>query len=348
MPDKERTSSGLVRSRTPVRGRRPGRLKVPRESGALVSEFQQSRILTSALEEAAKCGYELTTITAIVGHAGVSRKTFYELYESREGCFRALFQEAVTQIAELVAPLYTDGDGAWSERVRVALCALLGFLEGNRDLGAFVLEYAAEGVNGDAESRVWLLEALRRVIEDGASRPSARHGSSPLMAEVVVGGVLAVLHSRLQERSGHLMALVNPLMWTIVLPHLGPAAAAAELHRSVPRPAAVRRPTKPAADPLDDLEMRVTYRTARVLATVAERPGRSNVEIGADADVFDAGQISKLLARLEGYGLIENLGAGHVHGAPNEWRITRRGMEVDRAIRRRFAADSVTHGTQQA
>ena len=66
----------------------------------------------------------------------------------------------------------------------------------------------------------------------------------------------------------------------------------------------------------------------------------------ADAEVFDAGQISKLLARLEGYGLIENLGAGHVHGAPNEWRITRRGVDVDRAIRRRFAADGVSRRTQ--
>lgn len=346
MSDGERASSGLARSRTPVRGRRPGRLKVPDESGALVSEFQQSRILTAALEEAAKCGYELTNVTAIVSHAGVSRKTFYELYESREGCFSALFREAVTQVAELVGPLYTDGEGPWSERIRTALCSLLEFLEGNRDLGAFVLEYAAESVNGDVESRAWLLERLRRVIEDGSAQAPVRHASSPLMAEVVVGGVLAVLHSRLQVRSGSLMALVNPLMWTIVLPHLGPAAAAAELQRSVPKLTPVRRPTKPAADPLEDLEMRVTYRTARVLASVAEGPGRSNVEIGADAEVFDAGQISKLLARLEGYGLIENLGAGHVHGAPNEWRITRRGVEVDRAIRRRFAADSMSRGTK--
>ena len=63
--------------------------------------------------------------------------------------------------------------------------------------------------------------------------------------------------------------------------------------------------------------MRLTYRTLRVLGAVAERPGASNREVGAAAGMTDQGQISKLLARLEGLGLIANVGAGHVKGAPN-------------------------------
>jgi AcrR family transcriptional regulator/DNA-binding MarR family transcriptional regulator len=309
---------------------------VPRAPAAVISEFQHSRVLAAALEEASACGYEQTSVTAIVARAGVSRKTFYELYESREGCFRAVFEEAVAQIAEVLEPLYADGAKKWSERVRAALAALLAFVESNREAGAFVLEYVVEGANKDSESRKWLLEHLRRVVEDGSEQAKAGHESSPLTAEVVVGGVLAVLHARLQARSRDLMSLLNPLMWMIVLPYLGPAAAAKEMRRALPDPALKR--TKSRRGPLEGLGMRVTYRTARVLAAIEQDAGRSNVEIGDEVEVGDAGQISKLLARLEGYGLIENTGAGHANGAPNAWHLTRKGEEVDAAIRHQFAA----------
>ena len=47
------------------------------------------------------------------------------------------------------------------------------------------------------------------------------------------------------------------------------------------------------------------------------------------ARVSDQGQISKLLARLEGLGLLENTG-GHTQGVPNAWRLTPRGEEIVR------------------
>jgi AcrR family transcriptional regulator len=298
--------------------------------------FQHSRILAAALEEDAGRGYEQISVTSIVARAGVSRKTFYELYESRDDCFRALFEDAIAQIADVLVPLYREGEGDWSERVRAALGALLAFLEGNRDVGLFVLEYILEGARRDPRSRAWLLERLRSVLDDGCQQAKADVELSPLAGEVVVGGVLAVLHARLQARSPQLMGLLNSLMWMIVLPYRGSAAASAELERIPPKP--IGRRVAVSRGPLEGLGMRVTYRTARVLAVIAEQPGRSNVEIASEVEVVDAGQISKLLARLEGFGLIENHGAGRASGAANAWRLTRRGAEVDQAIRHEFVA----------
>jgi hypothetical protein len=51
------------------------------------------------------------------------------------------------------------------------------------------------------------------------------------------------------------------------------------------------------------------------------------------AGVKDQGQISKLLARLERNGLIQNTGRGQTRGAPNEWRLTPAGQKVERGIR---------------
>ena len=55
-------------------------------------------------------------------------------------------------------------------------------------------------------------------------------------------------------------------------------------------------------DPLRDVPMRMTYRTALVLEQVAGYPGASNRVIGEGAGIPDQGQVSKLLARLEGLG----------------------------------------------
>ena len=74
--------------------------------------------------------------------------------------------------------------------------------------------------------------------------------------------------------------------------------------------------------------MRLTYRTARVLRGIAERPGISNRQVAEHAGVQDQGQISKLLARLERLGLTANSGEGHAKGEPNAWTLTPLGEQV--------------------
>jgi hypothetical protein len=140
-----------------------------------------------------------------------------------------------------------------------------------------------------------------------------------------------------------LVELLGELMGMIVLPYLGPAAARREQGLALPAPVApspVPRPEWPAravADPLESVPMRLTYRTSRVLEGVAELAGRgsdpSNREIADHAGIQDAGQVSKLLRRLESLGLLANSGLGHAKGEPNAWRLTAQGELVARSIR---------------
>jgi DNA-binding MarR family transcriptional regulator len=82
--------------------------------------------------------------------------------------------------------------------------------------------------------------------------------------------------------------------------------------------------------------MRLTYRTVRVLMAVAALGGRgsypSNRAVADGAGIKDQGQISKLLARLKGLGLIERTGGEPARGGPNAWRLTEKGREVYGAI----------------
>ncbi len=83
-----------------------------------------------------------------------------------------------------------------------------------------------------------------------------------------------------------------------------------------------------AGDPFKGLSIRFTYRTARVLATIAEDSGASNRMIAESAGIADVGQMSRLLRRLQDAGLVENLGEGHTRGEPNAWWLTTRGEAI--------------------
>jgi DNA-binding MarR family transcriptional regulator len=123
-------------------------------------------------------------------------------------------------------------------------------------------------------------------------------------------------------------------MGMIVLPYLGPAAARKETSRPAPKRSGKRPVLR--TDPLQDLPMRLTYRTMRVLIAVAEMGGRdtypSNRAVGKHAGIADQGQASKLLARLHKLGLIENQGGDAARGEPNAWTLTTTGKEVHDTI----------------
>ncbi len=271
------------------------------------------------------------SVARVTGRAGVSRRTFYDLFDDREDCFLAIFDEVVAR-ATVVANDAAVGQTGWREQARAGLSGLLQFAGDERVMGTLVVVHAL-GCGPDVLARrARCLGPLIAFIDQGRSQSKNGQGLPPLTAEGIVGAVLAVIHARmLEHRDDSLVDLLNPLMGMIVLPYLGQAAAAKELAKPVPE---VRHtPGKPARDPMDGLEMRLTYRTLRVLAAVAEHAGASNREVADRAGVHDQGQISKLLARLEHLGLIENSGRGHAKGEANAWRLTDKGDEVERAVR---------------
>lgn len=265
----------------------------------------------------------------------------------------------------------------WEEQIRAALAALLGFLEQEPALGGLCVvdALAAERVLLEPRARIVnvLVDAVHRGTRAGtraagrggagmtsgtggagrvvasiargkprtsrgasaASSPGGRHPPGRIVAEGTVGAVLAVVHARICEPNPKpLSGLLGPLMGIVVLPYLGPAAVERELARPVPRR---RRRLAPPSDPLRELDMRLTYRTLRVLLAIAELDGLgsspSSRQVADAAGVSDQGQISKLLWRLEHLGLIDNNASNSSKGEPNAWTLTPRGHQVERAIR---------------
>ena len=299
-----------------------------------VSEIQRARILSAAIDAIKESGYAQLTVAQVISRAKVSRKTFYDLFEDREDCFLAVFEVTLGQIGASVIEAY-EGERGWRDAVRAGLAALLLFIDEDRDLARLCVVDALGGGARVLAERAHTIATLREVIDLGREAPAARQDLPGVTAEGVIGAVLAVLHTRLLERSSKpYIDLHGSLMSMIVLPYLGARVASSELRRPAPRVRGRRGAGHPvAADPMAGLDMRLTYRTVRVLTVVRERPGASNREVADGAGIADQGQISKLLSRLDGLGLIENLDRVQGKGAPNEWRLTERGERVERATR---------------
>lgn len=308
-------------------GRNAQGLEQPRSE---LVEIQRARITAAMAELVCERGAGGMTVAHIVGRSGVSRRTFYEFFADREDCHVAALDHALARAAAAVRPAFA-APGAWQKRVRAALAALLAFLDDEPALGYLCVVGSLSGGPRTRERRAAATEALVVAVHEGRRVSRARRAPDQLVAEGLVGAVLAILAARLQEEDrSPLLPLLNRLTAMVVLPYLGARAAEGELERPTPRPRPVKRPRR---DPLREVDMRLTYRTVRVLHAIASSPESNNRQVAEAAGIADQGQISRLLARLQALGLIANAGGDHARGEPNAWELTAKGHRIAQSLR---------------
>jgi AcrR family transcriptional regulator len=334
--------------------------------GVHVAEMQRQRLLSAFVEVLAEQGLENASVGRVCKRAGVSRRTFYEIFDDRDECLLAAFDAAIARLARpVVAAFRAEGAArrarrtqGWRERIRAALTVLLERLDAEPDVARMCIVETLKAGPVVAGRRAAALSALVAAVEQG--RGEAQRGNEPpsLSGQGVVGGALSVVHARLLDcppmgnRSpmgeslrgealcangssppvevSRLVDLTGALMAMIVHPYLGSAAARRELER--PAPQVTETSNGAVKDPFKDLSIRFTYRTARVLATIATNAGVSNRFVADNAGIADEGQMSRLLARLRRADLIENRGAGCQKGEANAWALTERGEAVQAAL----------------
>jgi AcrR family transcriptional regulator len=346
-------SGGVVRRRGGVQGERS------RLGG--VSQMQRARLLSAAVPVVDELGWSGVTVADIAARARVSRRTFYDLFANREECLLAVLHDAVGRVERDLAGACLQ-DVSWVESVRTGLWRVLCFLDHDPVLARVCVVQSARGSRRVLEARERILARLAHALQEGGGSQSARGVQAlALTAEGLVGAVVAIVYKRLLvgERSP-LTDLHGELMGMIVLPYLGAAAASRERKRRAPRltPSVILGASRLGGvrqeDPLRDVPMRLTYRTARVLQAAAEYPGASNRRLGEQADLHDQGQISKLLSRLQRLGLLVNSGPGQPRGESNAWKLTQLGERVTEQLSlapQQHGAtntENITHANQRA
>jgi AcrR family transcriptional regulator len=166
---------------------------------AVVHEVQRGRLLDALAEVISEEGYLDTTVHKILKRAGISRRTFYEIFTDKEDCFLAAYQEAADHVLVLVQRACRPG-GDPEIRIENGLGAALEFVEGEQQVARMcVVEVLAAGENA-RERRAKTMERLTDLVADALEERCDSRSEALLRARMLTGGVHEMVYDALARR----------------------------------------------------------------------------------------------------------------------------------------------------
>ena len=196
-----------------------------------MTESQRNRIQQAMVEVVSERGYPETRVIDVIGAAGVSRKTFYELFDSKEDCFLATYDVLLGNLLGEATDEFESRTGSsWAERVAGAMEALLEHLAKHPDEARFaIVEILAAGPKALAR-RDAALRQFAGFLEAGRSETSIELPGITSMA--IAGGVNELLYSEILHGAvSRLPSRLPDLMFWVTLPFLGAEGATAHRER---------------------------------------------------------------------------------------------------------------------
>lgn len=188
---------------------------------AVVHEVQRGRLLDAVAAVMAEEGYLDATVHKILKRAGISRRTFYEIFTDKEDCFLAAYQEAADHILVLVQRGCRLG-ATPEERIENSLRALLEFAEQEPRVARMcVVEVMAAGDKA-RQRRATTMERLTGLAADALEERCESRDEALLRARVLTGGVHEMVYDALSR--GKISGL-SDLAEDVVTSHLAPPEA---------------------------------------------------------------------------------------------------------------------------
>jgi AcrR family transcriptional regulator len=168
----------------------------------------------------------------VIQVAGVSRKTFYELFSSKEDCFLATFDVLLGNLLGDTARGFESKPGApWAERVAGGMAELLKHLAEHPDEARFaIVEVLAAGPKALAR-RDAAIRQFTGFLDAGRAETSVELPGITSLS--IAGGINELLYSEiLHGATARLPSRLPDVMFWITLPFLGPERAAEEREKA--------------------------------------------------------------------------------------------------------------------
>jgi len=169
-------------------------------SRAFIVHNQRERLLDAMANVVARKGYASTRVGDITQHAGVSRKTFYELFSDKEDCFLAAYDAITALLMERMQEALEVAQDDWEAQVRALVDAFLGFLAAEPAFARMcIVEVLGSGAAGMAR-RDAAIEAFFPIV-DFVPRRQLTEGRelSPLAPVFVTGGILEIVYAAIRR-----------------------------------------------------------------------------------------------------------------------------------------------------
>lgn len=158
-----------------------------------VARIQRGRLMDAMADVVAAVGYEDASVERVLVQAGVSRRTFYELFNDREDCFLATYDAAMGQAFLIVTDAYLDCTTP-ERRIEAALAAFLRFCAEEPQLARLcVVEVFAAGARA-RERRAEFMERFAALLEHAMGELRGDDKLDRLAAQALIGGVHEVIY----------------------------------------------------------------------------------------------------------------------------------------------------------
>lgn len=207
-----------------------GRHRLPPE---VVSRSQRDRLLEAAVRAVAAKGYGAVTVGDLTKQAGVSRTTFYELFDDKEACFLAAYDNAIDVLVRRVVAAYESAQD-WPERAAAGLAALLEALAAEPALARLSLvDIGSAGPLAQRRYRA-AVQRLTPLFEEGRDFAPGGRNLPANTSRMAIGGVTGLIADELlADRAEQLPGLLSDVLFATLVPYLGPDAAAREVDRLI-------------------------------------------------------------------------------------------------------------------
>jgi AcrR family transcriptional regulator len=195
----------------------------------VVARSQRERLLEAAVRVVAAKGYAATTIGDLTKQAGVSRTTFYELFEDKEACFLAAYDNAVEALVRRVVSAY-ESEQRWPDRARAGLAALLAALAEEPALARLSLvDVGSAGPLAQRRYRA-AVQRLTPLFDEGRDFAPGGRSLPPNTSRMAIGGVTGLISDELLAgRAEQLPGLLSDALFATLVPYIGPDAATREV-----------------------------------------------------------------------------------------------------------------------
>jgi AcrR family transcriptional regulator len=195
----------------------------------MASDSRRDLILAAMIRVVGSKGYKETSVADVIEETPTSRTTFYKYFDDKHDCFLAAYDMLVEQVfAEVVANC--NGDQPWLERVETGLSTIVKLFALDPTLArTAVVEVAAAGA--DARQRHWnAVSRFTAYLEDGRELSGGELPENiSLMSAGAVSGL--IFDELLAGRGAQLQAMLPDLLFAMLVPYIGPRAAAEEMRR---------------------------------------------------------------------------------------------------------------------
>jgi AcrR family transcriptional regulator len=158
-----------------------------------VAERQRTRLLAATVEVAGERGWEGMTLREVVGRAGLSKRTVYDLYEDKQACFLAAARGVIERVSGVALGACRDAGGN-GNGLAAGIEGLLRFCgEDPRAARVYLIETASAGPAGAALWREHMEEMSRQAERalEGIGQPLR-----PFASSIAVGGIYTLAQAR--------------------------------------------------------------------------------------------------------------------------------------------------------